>query len=43
MPRRWTSNSRIWARGKDGKRDPEIGAKLNAYAEEISRVEKEEE
>ena len=33
---------RIWARGKDGKRDPEIGAKLNAYAEEISR-EKEEE
>lgn len=34
---------RIWARGKDGKRNPEIGKKLNAYAEEISRVEKEEE
>jgi len=37
MPTRWTSNSRIWARGKDGHRDPDIGAKLNAYAEEISR------
>lgn len=31
------------ARGLNGHRDPEIGAKLNAYAEEISRGEKEEE
>lgn len=32
---------RIWARSKDGKRDPEIGKKLNAYAEEISRADDE--
>ena len=33
---------RVWAAGKDGKRDPEIGAALNEYAAELTAQRKKE-